>query len=102
MTNVIKMNLDHIADDIRHVTEILKAREEAASQTVAPTGQFDIAAEIRKETERAYPVRDAATQRRLDLLQADITQAMMDFGISPVVDRIVAARNDALVKGAAW
>lgn len=69
---MVTPNLDHIADDIRHVADILRASN------------------------------DAADAKRLDLLQADITQAMLDFGQSAVVERVVKARNDAMVKGAAW
>ena len=66
------MNLDHIADDIRHVTDILKAEN------------------------------DTMHAKRLDLLQADMTQAMIDFGRSEVENRMVAAIKDAEGKGAKW
>ena len=66
------MNLDHIADDIRHVTDILKAEN------------------------------DTMHAKRLDLLQSDMTQAMIDFGRSEVENRMVAAIKDVEGKGAKW
>ena len=96
------MNLDHIADDIRQVMEVQRNQPDTNAPRTVTGPTFDLASEIRKETERAYPVRDAALTRRLDLLQSDMTQAMIDFGRSEVENRMVAAIKDAEGKGAKW
>lgn len=102
-------NLDQISDDIRQVMEVLRNQPETAQVPLTALGgragpAFDIGAEIRKETDRMMAKQRAgyAGAKRLDLLQADLTQAMMDFGQNAVVERVVKARNDAMVKGAAW
>lgn len=111
------MNLDHIADDIRQVMEVQRNQpepqpvvgrvvqltvttESSTSGTIGPGGAptFDLAAEVAKETQRAL----ADHTKRLDLLQADMTQAMIDFGRSEVENRMVAAIRDAAEKGAKW